>query len=52
MDARVFPGECVEPGICIEGPAFIDEPFTVVVVPPGATAVLDEAGHFELTAAG
>jgi hypothetical protein len=27
----------------------IEEPFTVVVLPPGATACLDEQGNYELT---
>jgi hypothetical protein len=30
------------------GPALIEEPFTVVVVPPGATARLDDLGNYEL----
>jgi N-methylhydantoinase A len=49
VEAPVYTGSSVRPGMVIEGPAFIDEPFTVVVVPPGAVASLDEAGHFELS---
>jgi N-methylhydantoinase A len=48
VEAPVYPGSSVSPGMAIEGPAFIDEPFTVVVVPPGAVASVNEAGHFEL----
>ena len=37
------------PGAALEGPALIEEPFTVVVVPPGATARLDDLGNYDLT---
>jgi N-methylhydantoinase A/oxoprolinase/acetone carboxylase beta subunit len=36
------------PGAEIRGPALIEEPFTVVVVPPGTTARLDELGTYVL----
>ena len=32
------------------GPALIEEPFTVVVVPPGATAALDDLGNYDADA--
>ena len=35
-------GPQLGPGAQITGPALIEEPFTVVVIPPGAAAVLDE----------
>ena len=31
------------------GPALVEEPFTVVVVPPGAARPLDDTGNYELT---
>ena len=33
----------------IDGPALIEEPFTVVVLPPGATARLDDLGNYVVT---
>ncbi|MBM3674723.1 MAG: hydantoinase/oxoprolinase family protein [Actinobacteria bacterium] len=45
----VYDGPALAPGCTISGPALIEEPFTVVVIPPGATATLDTAGNYELT---
>jgi Hydantoinase/oxoprolinase C-terminal domain len=33
-------------GATVAGPALIEEPFTVVVVPPDATATLDNLGNY------
>jgi N-methylhydantoinase A len=49
VDAPVYDGSLLAPGIDVRGPALIEEPFTVVVLPPGATACLDEQGNYELT---
>jgi N-methylhydantoinase A len=47
-DTPVYDGTVLAPGVAIEGPALIEEPFTVVVVPPGARCTLDTLGNFEL----
>jgi N-methylhydantoinase A len=42
----VYDGTLLTSGAHIEGPALVEEPFTVVVVPPGATADLDAYGNY------
>jgi N-methylhydantoinase A len=42
----VYDGSALAAGARIEGPALIEEPFTVVVLPPGATAELDTFGNY------
>ncbi|MGZ6965869.1 MAG: hydantoinase/oxoprolinase family protein, partial [Acidimicrobiia bacterium] len=49
VDTPVYDGPALGAGATLEGPALIEEPFTVVVVPPGATVVLDELGNYALT---
>jgi N-methylhydantoinase A len=49
VEAPVYDGSVLGPGVDVRGPALIEEPFTVVVLPPGATARLDELGNYELT---
>jgi N-methylhydantoinase A len=51
VDTPVYDGPALGPGARVEGPALIEEPFTVVVVPPGASATLDGLGNYELTLA-
>jgi N-methylhydantoinase A len=46
LDTPVFDGTALGPGAEITGPALIEEPFTVVVLPPGATARLDATGNY------
>jgi N-methylhydantoinase A len=48
VDTPVHSGPALQPGAEIRGPALIEEPFTVVVVPPGTTARLDELGNYVL----
>jgi N-methylhydantoinase A len=48
VDTPVYDGIALAPGVDIDGPALIEEPFTVVVVPPGARCTLDQLGNFEL----
>jgi N-methylhydantoinase A len=48
VDTPVHSGPSLQPGADIRGPALIEEPFTVVVVPPGTTARLDELGNYVL----
>jgi N-methylhydantoinase A len=49
VDTPVYDGAALGPGAVVHGPALIEEPFTVVVVPPGATATLDDLGNYALT---
>jgi N-methylhydantoinase A len=48
VDTPVYDGAALGPGATLEGPALIEEPFTVVVVPPGATVRLDDLGNYDL----
>jgi N-methylhydantoinase A len=48
VDTPVYDGPALGPAATVTGPALIEEPFTVVVVPPGATARLDDLGNYEL----
>jgi N-methylhydantoinase A len=48
VDTPVHSGPALQPGAEIRGPALIEEPFTVVVVPPGSTARLDDLGNYLL----
>jgi N-methylhydantoinase A len=48
VDTPVHSGPALAPGAEIRGPALIEEPFTVVVVPPGTTARLDDLGNYLL----
>ncbi len=47
-DTPIFPGTGLAPGHVITGPAIIDESFTTIVVYPGWTASIDDAGDYEL----
>jgi N-methylhydantoinase A len=48
VDTPVHSGPGLAPGAEVRGPALIEEPFTVVVVPPGTTARLDDLGNYVL----
>ncbi len=48
VDAPVLDGKALGPGASIDGPALIEEPFTVVVVPPGARCTLGPSLAYEL----
>ncbi len=48
VDATVYDGPALGPGVEILGPALIEEPFTVVVVPPHSRVRLDEQGNYSL----
>ncbi len=50
VDTPVYDGSALGPGAEIAGPALIEEPFTVVVVEPGAVARLDALGNYTVTA--
>ncbi|MGH9211458.1 MAG: hydantoinase/oxoprolinase family protein [Acidimicrobiales bacterium] len=48
VDAPVYDGPELGPGAEVVGPALVDEPFTVVVLPPGFVARLDEHGTYDI----
>lgn len=47
-EAAVYDGSRLGPGAVVEGPALIEEPFTVVVLPAGDIARLDEQGNYDI----
>ncbi len=49
IDTPVYDGSRLGAGAAIVGPALIQEPFTVVVVPPTMRAELDALGNYTLT---
>jgi N-methylhydantoinase A len=46
VDTPVYDGTRLGEGAVVHGPALIEEPYTVVVLPPGATATLDGLGNY------
>ncbi len=48
VDAPVVDGTRLAVGATVVGPALVEEPFTVVVVPPGSTCTLGEHLAYEL----
>jgi len=48
VDTPVYDGSRLGVGTTVEGPALIEEPFTVVVVPPGARCALGSHLSYEL----
>ena len=48
VDTPVFDGSSLGPGAEVHGPALVEEPFTVVVVPPGARVHVDDSGSYQL----
>jgi N-methylhydantoinase A len=49
VDTAVYDGTVLAPGAEVAGPALVEEPFTVVVVPPDAVARLDPLGNYVVT---
>jgi N-methylhydantoinase A len=47
-ETDIFLGEALVPGNEIVGPAIVEEVFTTIVVYPGWTALVDDAGDYEL----
>ncbi len=48
VDTPVHAGASLTSGTTIAGPALVEEPFTVVVVPPGWSATLADHAAYEL----
>jgi N-methylhydantoinase A len=49
VDAPTYDGTALGVGAVVEGPALIDEFFTVVVLAPTDVATLDEHGNYDIT---
>ncbi len=49
VDTPVYDGRVLGSGAEVRGPALIEEPFTVVVLPPDAMARLDDMGNYVVT---
>ncbi len=49
VDTPVYDGTRLGVGATVEGPALIEEPFTVVVIPPDAIATLDDLGNYVIS---
>ena len=52
LTVKVYDGDRLFTGGRVEGPAFIEEKFTTVVVPPGARVEVDVAGNYLMTSDG
>lgn len=50
VETPTYNGSILAGGASIVGPALIEEPFTVIVVPPSMTATLDHQGNYHLVA--
>jgi N-methylhydantoinase A len=48
VDAAVYDGTRLGAGVSVSGPALIEEPFTVLVVPPDARVRVDGQGNYQL----
>ena len=51
IETPIIDGSLLGAGATATGPALVQEPFTVVVVPPGATLTLGAHTSYELTLA-
>lgn len=51
VDTPVYDGSRLGPGAVVEGPALVQEPFTVVVLAPGDVARLDRHGNYDIAVA-
>jgi N-methylhydantoinase A len=50
VETPIYDGSRLAAGATVAGPGLIEEPFTVVVVPPGQRARLDEHGNYDIAA--
>jgi N-methylhydantoinase A len=50
-DVATYDGAVLGAGAVVEGPALIEEPFTVVVLAPGDVARLDQHGNYDIAIA-
>jgi N-methylhydantoinase A len=52
VETPTYDGSRLGPGAVVEGPALIEEPFTVVVLAPGDVARLDGHGNYDVVIGG
>jgi N-methylhydantoinase A len=48
LDAVIYNGALMEPGMQLEGPAVIQEPAVTLVVPPGERVTIDRYGNYHV----
>ena len=48
LDAVIYNGALMEPGMQLEGPAVIQEPAVTLVVPPGERVTIDQYGNYHV----
>ena len=48
VDTPTYDGSALGPGAALNGPALVEEPFTVVVVAPNSSLTLDEHGNYDI----
>jgi N-methylhydantoinase A len=51
IDTPVYDGTQLGAGARVAGPALVEEPFTVIVLPPNTAAELDGLGNYVITVA-
>jgi N-methylhydantoinase A len=52
IDTPTYDGIALAPGAHVEGPALVEEPFTVLVLAPGDVATLDDNGNYDIAIGG
>ena len=48
VEAVIYDGSCLEPGMRLQGPAVIQEPAVTLVVPPGERVRVDDYGNYHV----
>jgi N-methylhydantoinase A len=48
VEAVIYNGALLEPGMELHGPAVIQEPVVTLVVPPGDTVTIDDYGSYHV----
>jgi len=48
LEAKIYNGALLEPGMRLEGPAVIQEPAVTLVVPPGERVTIDQYGNYHV----
>jgi N-methylhydantoinase A len=49
VDTPVYLGQALDAGTLIDGPAIIEEPTSTIVVPPGSSLTVSDAGNYHMT---
>jgi N-methylhydantoinase A len=52
VETPTYDGDALASGARVEGPALVEEPFTVLVLAPGDVAVLDDNGNYDISISG